>query len=273
MNPLRRPLLSIPFRQVPLRLVLVVPFVLQLTVAVGITGWLSLRNGQQAVNSLVQQLRLKAINEISYYLETKLATPQQINQINLKAIELEILNLRDFDRIGHFFWEQMQIFDVGYINFANPQGEFIGVERLEDGTLLINETKKPSLSDMCVYSTDGQGNRVELAETVPDQPPVYEEDWYADAVKAQKPVWSKIYQWHDKPEVLSISASYPVFDQNRQLAGVIGVDLILSDINRFLQSVKISPSAKTFILERDGLLVASSSSQPVFNPLSSFKQS
>ncbi len=40
--------------------------------------------------------------------------------------------------------------------------------------------------------------------------------------------------------------------------GVLGVDLILSQINSFLNTIKISPSAKIFILERNGLLVAQS---------------
>jgi len=37
---------------IPLRTVLIVPFVLQILGAVGIVGYLSFRNGQQAVNDL-----------------------------------------------------------------------------------------------------------------------------------------------------------------------------------------------------------------------------
>ena len=37
------------FRQIPLRLVLVLPFVLQIVGAVGLVGYLSYRSGQQAV--------------------------------------------------------------------------------------------------------------------------------------------------------------------------------------------------------------------------------
>jgi signal transduction histidine kinase len=245
-------------------LLLVLPFVLQLAIAVGVTGWLSLRNGQKAVNDLVHQLRNKASNEISYYLQERLSEPQQINRLNLRAIELNMLDLQEFDRMERFFCKQMQTFNVSYINFANPQGEFIGIERLEDGTILINETRRPLFSKMFVYQADRQGNRSQLKKIVTDQPPVVYESWYAEAAKARSPLWSDIYQWDDKPEVLSISSSYPVFDQNQRLVGVIGVDFVLSDINRFLQNLNISPTAKTFIIERNGLLVASSSSYPAF---------
>ncbi|XHX78024.1 MAG: hypothetical protein RBJ76_26920 [Stenomitos frigidus ULC029] len=40
-------------KQMPLRLLLVVPFVLQIFVAVGLTGSLSSRNGQQSTNKVV----------------------------------------------------------------------------------------------------------------------------------------------------------------------------------------------------------------------------
>lgn len=41
----------------PLRVALVVPFVLQISAAVGLTAFLSLKNGQKAVNEVATQLR------------------------------------------------------------------------------------------------------------------------------------------------------------------------------------------------------------------------
>lgn len=252
------------FRGVPLRLVLVVPFVLQILIAVGLTGWLSLRNGEKAIKDLATQLRSKTSTQVTDHLAEQLRLPHQINQLNLDAIKLGSLNLQDFDRLGRTFYRQMQIFNVGYINFANPEGEFIGVERLADGVIVINETRKPSLSSLFIYKTDEQGNRVKLETILSVEAPVYEEGWYADAAKAQKPLWSAIYPWDDKPEVLSISSSYPIYTRQNQLLGVIGVDLILSDLGLFLQNIQPSPSGKIFIIERSGLLVASSASEPPF---------
>jgi hypothetical protein len=40
-----------------LRSLLIVPFVLQIFTAVGLTGYISLRNGQQAINDLATRLR------------------------------------------------------------------------------------------------------------------------------------------------------------------------------------------------------------------------
>jgi len=249
------------YAKMPLRYILIVPFILQICGAVGLVGYLSYENGQKAVKELAGQLENEICDRIEQHLNSYLTTPKQINQINLDAIELNLLNLSDFKTTGNYFWKQMQVFNIGYNNFANSKGEFIGIERLDNGQLLINEvTQKQGIGKLYVYTTNNQGNRQHLQEVKNYDP--RQEAWYADAVKAGKPVWSQIYQWEDKPEILSISSSYPVYNKNRQLIGVIGVDLILSQIGSFLSQLKTRQSGRTFVLERSGLIVASSSESP-----------
>ncbi|MBN4006156.1 ATP-binding protein [Nostoc sp. LPT] len=251
------------YAKMPLRYVLIVPFILQICGAVGLVGYLSYQNGQKAVKELATQLENEICDRIEQHLDSYLTTPKQINQINLDAIELGLLNLSDFQTTGNYFWKQMQVFNVGYNSFANPKGEFIGVERLDNGQLLINEVSaKRGTGKLYVYPTDNQGNRRHLQEVKNYDPRV--EAWYTDPVKIGKRVWSQIYQWEDKPEVLSISSSYPVYDKNRKFIGVISVDLLLSQIGKFLAKLKIKESGKTFILERSGLIVASSTSEPPY---------
>jgi PAS domain S-box-containing protein len=258
-------LFNIIYARFSLRTVLIVPFVVQICGTVGLVGYLSFLNGQKAVNDLATQLQNEVSNHIDHHLDTYLTTPKQINQINLDAIDLGLLNLKDFKTTAHYFWKQMQVFNVGYINFANTQGEFIGIERLNDGNLLIQETtKKNGLSKQYTYNTDSHGNRIQLLQIQEDIPNVTQEDWYADAVKVGKPVWSQIYQWDDKP-VLSISSSYPVYDANKNIKGVIGVDLILSQISDFLRQIKVGRDGKIFIMERSGKIVASSSNELPYN--------
>ncbi|MDJ0703069.1 MAG: ATP-binding protein [Leptolyngbyaceae cyanobacterium MO_188.B28] len=241
-----------------LRRILIVPFALQIVGTVGLVGYLSFRNGQQAIDDLVSQLMVQVSDRVDQHLDNHLAIPHQINQVNLDAFELGLLDLQDFQSAGRYFWKQMKVFDVGYINFANANGEFIGVERLDDNSLVINETLGKADNLLQVYTTDSQGNRIDV-EITDDDADVREEAWYADAVQAGKPIWSQIYPWQDKPEILSLSSSYPIYNPDKTLIGVIGVDLILSQISGFLSHLHISPSSRIFILERDGRLVATAS--------------
>ncbi|MGL6340543.1 MAG: cache domain-containing protein, partial [Waterburya sp.] len=243
--------------KLPLRLLLVVSFIAQIFALVGLTGYLSLRNGQKAVNDLASQMRLNTTNYIDHHLDSYLSVPNKLNKINLEAVRLGLLKLDDFKRTEKYFLGQMKQFDVGYINYCNKEGEFIGVERLEDNTFATHEVLKPDITDLTSYKINSKGDRTS-SEYEKNTGDTREEGWYADAAISRRPVWSEIYQWQDKPEILSISSSYPVFNSQEKFIGVIGVDLILSQIGHFLNQIQISPSTKLYIIERDGYLVADS---------------
>ena len=94
-------------RKVPIRIVLVVPFAIQTFAAVGLTGWLSLRNGRIAVNDVATQLRAEVTSRIQQHIYSYIETPHQINQINLDAIRLGILNVQDEASLLSYFSKQL----------------------------------------------------------------------------------------------------------------------------------------------------------------------
>jgi adenylate cyclase len=209
------------------------------------------------VDLLTKQLRQEVNDRVQQELNSYLSIPHQINQSNLDAIELGLIDPQDLKTMGRFFAKQMRTFDVGYINYENEAGAFIGIERLDNGELLLHEILRTNLKDISVYKLDDQGDRVALQSVIPQTDIETKEEWYIAAAETGSPVWSKIYQWQDKP-VLSISSSYPVFTKTtKKLQGVLGVDLILSQLEDYLRGLDIR--GEVFIVERDGLLVASSS--------------
>ncbi|MGI2901947.1 PDC sensor domain-containing protein [Tolypothrix sp. VBCCA 56010] len=250
-------------RKLSLRLILVVPFVLQIFAAVGLTGYLSLRNGQRAVNELASRLRGEVSSRIDQHLDSYLETARHLAQVNGDAFDLGLLDPQDLEGISHYFWKQMQLYNVGYISFGSKLGEFSGSGYYMENTAIVVDYVSPKRygnNNSYTYQTDNQGNRIKLSSSFPDYK-FQKEAWYAETVKAGKPIWSQIYQWETAPEILSVSANSPVYDKNKNLIGVIGIDQRLSLIRDFLCQLKVSPNGKTFILERNGLIVATSSSE------------
>jgi signal transduction histidine kinase/CheY-like chemotaxis protein len=243
---------------IPLYLILVIPFVLQIFAAVGITGYLSFRNGQKAVSNLATQLQKEVSDRVTLHLDNYLATPTQVNQLNLNAYQEKVLNLADIDKLQHYFYQQMRIFkDLSYINFGSKSGNFVGIGREDNGSLYLELITSNNPNQYNRYSLDTKGNKNKFITT--EKYNFQQDEWYTNAITAGKPIWSEIYQWDDSTKITSISSSYPAYNRQGKFIGVIGVDLILSQISQFLRELKISTSSKVFILERDGLLVASSS--------------
>ncbi len=248
----------------PLRTVLIVPFVLQIIGAVGIVGYLSFRNGQKAVNDLASQLRTEVSSRIDQHLDSQLDTARHLAQVNGDAFDVGLLDRKDLDNMARFFWKQMQLFNVGFISFGATGGEFAGAGYVLDQNIVsgISNPKQRGNRNHYIYNTDSQGNKNTLIDIYKN----YEfekELWYSNTVKARKPTWV-LYQWEITPFPLAVSANKPIYDKKNQLIGVIGIDQRLSQISDFLRKLKVSKSGRTFIVERSGLIVASSSTEEPF---------
>ncbi len=248
---------------VSLSLILVLPFVVQIFAAVGITGYLSFRNGQKAVNDLATQLQEEVSDRVALHLDHYLNTAVAINQLNLDALETGLLDLENPQQTKFYFWKQIKLFqDVGYISLGSSKGNFMGAGRYEDGSLEISEISQTTDGKSYWYYADEQGNPIEGEDSSGVvEYNFHSEAWYSNTIKAGKPVWSNIYQWDGYPEYISIALSYPIYDAKKQLLGVLSVDQQLSQISSFLRNIKVSPSGKVFILERNGLLIGSSSEE------------
>jgi PAS domain S-box-containing protein len=250
-------------RQVPIRLVLVVPFAIQTFAAVGLTGWLSLRHGRIAVNDVAAQLRAEVTSRIQQHIYSYIERPHQINQLNLDAIRLGILNVQDEASLLSYFSKQLETFNtISYIQFGSEQKIFTGVERLDDGNLQIRISNKSSGYNLHSYTPSKFGEATKLLKTTPNYDP-RTRPWYVAPVRAGKPTWTKIYTYFDTPK-LAITAAQPVYGKNNKLIGILGSDLTLSDIHQFLEKLKIGKSGQTFIVERSGELVANSTPEAPF---------
>ncbi|MEG4086274.1 ATP-binding protein [Microcoleus sp. POL10_C6] len=251
-------------QKIPLRLVLVVPFVLQIFAAVGLTGWLSLRNGKTAVNNVTSQLRTEVLARINQQLNTYLETPHLVNAISVDAIgRFGLWNPDNMSSMrSYFYWQLKQFPTVSYISFGGERKEYAGAGYKDDGSVVVEITDRSTNFINTIIRADKEGNPTQFKETHPEYDPRIR-PWYKAAKVAGKPQWNKIYQYYIQPS-LGISASQPVYDQNGIFRGVVSTDLFLSKIGDFLQTLKIGKSGKTFIIERSGLLVASSTAEKPF---------
>ncbi|MBE9227272.1 diguanylate cyclase [Phormidium sp. LEGE 05292] len=248
-----------------LRSILIVPFVLQIFVTVGLTGWLSLRNGQKAVENIVTQLQREIGDRIEQQLNDYLQKPYIVNQNVLDAINLGYLNPEKPRSMDRYFLREIKLFaEVSVIQIANEKGEFYGINNFDEEGLIISIIDRATgYNNMNGYATDSQGKMTQkLIVSIPNFDP-RRRPWYVAVATQGKSIWSPIYAFRGSTQ-LAITLGTPIYNQNHKLRGVVATDLVLLDINRFLSKLKIGKSGQTFILERSGLLVASSTREHPF---------
>lgn len=222
----------------PLRLILVAPFLLQIFAAVGLTGYLTFRNSQQAIDDLATQLQAEVSTQVKQRLDTYLEIPVEITQMNAEAIRLGLLDLKDLETSGHYFWKQLSIQkDLGYIGCALKTGEFIGAgrwlenDKITKDQITIDETSVNTQWQDYTYGTNDQGKRTGIVDDTDYDP--YSEPWYTETVQAKKPIWTQIYAWDGAPQIQSVAFSSPIYNSDNTIIGVINADLLLSGISDF----------------------------------------
>jgi PAS domain S-box-containing protein len=248
-------------RKIPLRSVLILPFVLQIFAAVGLTGYFSLQNGQKAVNDVAGQLRREIATRIHHNLHIHLATPHLVNQINADSVSLGQLSIEDIALLERYIWLQKKQFNnTNAILMINEKGKGLSVGNNDEGQLIIQEIVTTKLKqELRTYLAGSQGERLKLIKVLENFDPRTIKA-YKQAIKSGKPTWTQI-QFGYSIKTPIISASQPVFDKKGKIIGVVATNVRLSLIGNFLQTLKVGKTGQTFIIERNGMLVATSTSE------------
>lgn len=256
-----------PIPRLSLRWVLILPFVLQIIAAVGTVGYLSWRAGQQVVKDLASQLRSELTSRIEQRLREYVATPHIINRLNVTAFATGSLDLAQLSGSDQLLQQIKVSVLTNGIYCGSRNGDFFGVTRrvreshFESDRYLLMISNQSTDFIYYLYDLDNQGQPTFPVEKIGDYDP-RKRPWYQAALQAGRPTWSDIYLDFSS-QLPTVTASAPVYDGNA-IMGVCGVDVVLSEeLRQFLQDLEIGSSGETFIMERDGLLIASSTDEPI----------
>ncbi len=78
--------------------------------------------------------------------------------------------------------------------------------------------------------------------------------WYLDAQKAGQLSWTDVYQYAITNE-MGITASIPVAGADKKMYAVVGVDLSLKFLSKFIADEKIGRTGKAFVLDGAGTIM------------------
>ena len=246
-------------QKISLRTTIIVPFVIQIAVVAGLVSYLSLKNSQQAIEDLTSQLSSKVTDQINEHLEHYLEKPHLLQGVIASAFRNGNLKPDNFTALERQFWSDIRLSDsVDYIYIGKENGEFLGVQRYLDGQIVVKFRTNKTAPKRLVYELPSYGDRHKLLQSKEYDP--RNRPWYNITVEAGTQTWSPIFTSANLG-MLQISSTTPIYDPQGKLIGVLASNLLLAQINEFLNNLDISPSGEAFIIERSGDLVASSTAE------------
>ena len=257
-------------RALRLRTLLTVPFVLLIVAPALIIAGSSLYTGLQAVDVLSRQLMddisarvgQAAVHQLEEAAVTLLATFPNGEDNHNASIEL----FADSERLERKFFELTAATrTTAYLYFGREDGGFVGVDRGRPGARAAATVRlqEGGGAPRKIYTSRGPGDRSRLLETELRVYDARDRVWYKLAKTAQRLTWTPIYVSFASGSLVT-TAAQPVTSASGSLFGVLAADVELSELSTFMKSVAVSANGVAFIVDREGLLVASSTPESPF---------
>ncbi len=258
---------------ISLRSLLIVPFVLQVAGLTTLVGVLSFRSGQAAVANLAEQLMDQVADQVAQGLDTHFASTAAVVQANAALLRQGHLDPYDLEALQRHFVTQINLpLGPQTVAMANEAGDFIVVERLESDVVSIRKLDASEPGRLFYrYFGNSQGENLKLQDSRTDYNPHNDppgKPWYAAARQNSQGLWTlavTLAKGKDQPQLHSLHLR-PFYNQQGEFQGVTGASNYLTQIGGLLRDLIVSQQGQAFLLDRDGLLVATSTAELPFDP-------
>lgn len=245
-----------------------VPFMIQLLILAGLIGYLSYKNGQETISDLAGRLMTEIGMRIDQDLNGYFQKLEQITRSNAYLIKKERLSPSDISGLRERFMEQLEnAYLVNSAALATEEGDFVALER--DDISLIWRVHDKTRKVFSSFRLDENGHETEQTGAIIDFDPHRDpphDPWYEKARSAKEAVWLVVVslaKGMENPE-LHIVNFLPFYSDAGHMMGVTASSIYLSHFNQFLSRLKVGKTGQSFVMDRQGLLVATSSGEIPF---------
>lgn len=240
-------------------------FILLVTTMITVISFIAFYYWKISIDDMVMKLQEEThdsiLNKIEYFIQVPLA----MNEQNKYVIKHGLISMDDSAKIELFFAGVMQSAgeNVYSFSYGTKDGDYYGVRHTAQNELEFMKSNADTNGYSQGYEVKDDLTigivRLRLNEFDPRK-----RDWYKVAEKAKKPVFSEVYK-HFIANDLAISASYPIYDNQEMLMGVLGTHVLMSKMNQELKDIVKDKRAIAYIIENSsGNLVVNTEDEPNF---------
>lgn len=229
----------------------------------GLVGYLSYRSGEKTVEALAQKLlqenSKQVVQDTNYYLKFI----RHLNHPYTPLLLSETGELENLEQIHRYFIQQQKNFPViTSMIFARPNGEIVMTHHPSPTETEAGQSSPDNPQTITVHGVREDGTLGKPLRTLHNVN-VRDDLWYRQAVATGKSGWSQPSPTSIHRNRLSLNAYTPFYEPAGTLQGVFAASLSLEQLNQFLAERAVGEQGEVFIMQRDGLLIANSTGDPL----------
>ena len=256
-------------RRVPLGATVVAGLVLATLMPAVLVSWLLSSNSSRAIETLAENAMAQAAHRVevgamAHLGESHTIVNALVPPVTTEGSEAE--RTRNWLR-NHALFENMayaltrQSVNVPYLYFGAQDGTFLGVEREGDSTVV--RTIRPGEPGRRHYRIAAPGDRSQLIKTEERLYDPRQRPWYGLASRTGQRVFTDVYRSAVKTQ-FDLTLAQPIYAEDQKtLLGVMAVDMSLARLTDLIRSTRVSDNAVTFLIDAQGLMVATSLEEPL----------
>ena len=244
----------------PIKYIVILSFIIILTSTLALIGTIVLTNWKKETTSTILKSTDNLNNEILKDIKAFLDVSVEINMANKALIELGVIDLTNEKEREIFFSNTLKTYENAGIysfSYGTEKGEYYGARKNEKGEIQIMRNDASTNGNSWYYQLNGDmtaGEKVVEAGKFDPRTRA----WYKAGKEANEIVFSPIYK-HFIMNDLTVSIAVPIYSSGEDFQGVLGVHMILSNINEYLfEKVKEANSIVTIVEKESGALIANS---------------
>lgn len=262
-----------PRRRISLGPALVAAMVLAALVPALLVSWLLSSNSSQAIETLAENAMSQAAHRVdvgalahlgeSHTVVNALVPPFATTGAEAERTRNWLHDTASFELMAYALTQQSA--NVPYLYFGTEDGSFFGLEREDVG--FIVRTIRPGESGRRHYQISGPGDRSRLVKTEDKIYDPRQRPWYRLAASTGQRVFTNVYRSAVKNQ-FDLTLAHPIYaEDQRTLLGVMAVDMSLARLTDLIRSTRVSDNAVTYLVDAQGLMVATSENEDLNRPI------
>lgn len=194
--------------------------------------------------------------ELNHKFQTELALVERDAKFTASLIDQNILNVDNKNETLSFFYSLSGYFKIAQaVYWGDINGTYLSAEFQDNDTISsYYDTQLTNPPTEVVINRNRAGKVLSQTTTVSTFDP-RRRPWYQLAAQNDHPMWTDTYLY-EVTNNLGITYVIPVFDANKSLRGVLGLDISLDWLSWYIDRLKVSEHAILFIVSEDGKLIA-----------------
>jgi diguanylate cyclase (GGDEF)-like protein len=176
-------------------------------------------------------------------------------EVSVELLAKKVVGTDDVTDLETYFLSQLkENAEFSGVYLGQSDGGFLFVTRKGSGFMTKHIRMNPARDVTYLYYND-QGTFTKKEAHPEDEYDPRERPWYQTALAKEGQIWTEPYVFFTSKHP-GITAAKPVYSQEGRLLGVVGVDIEISGLSTFFETVPVSEHGSAFMMSADGKALA-----------------